>query len=414
MKHSRIAIYIILFATLLKFSFLFFVSGIQVWEDHDIALNFIATGEQFCDSDGARFFAYQFPVYPFLIACMYKLFGVYPVAAIALNIFLNGCAALILYLFILDFIQYFLKTSPLARYRDKIALAAVLIFLLHHAINYYVLYNVHPFALDSLLLFMCLWRMMRFVLNPVFKNLVLYAVVLGFTMLDRTSLVVVLFPLLILALRDFGFRKTAGFFSVIVLLSSLIVLPWLIRNYYKEGIVGFESSIAKDLWKGSMREGEGSSYLTSGKNYYPSLSSEEIHGLGKMSSKQQYNFFSDKYLDILINDPKHVCKMYFVKLKNFWLFRDRIGSDYSADLRTLLPFYKIFYLCVLLFSVLSLFIVRGSLILFSVPFFLSLLQSVFYVETRHRMIIEPLLIFLAILAITQLWLRFFKKRAIVN
>jgi len=39
---------------------------------------------------------------------------------------------------------------------------------------------------------------------------------------------------------------------------------------------------------------------------------------------------------------------------------------------------------------------KGALFIFSVPLALSLAQAVFYVETRHRVIIEPILLFMAI------------------
>lgn len=406
MKDKRVIIYLIAAATALKFILLFFISGIRLWEDHDIALNFLDSGELFYISDGAKFFTYQFPVYPFLLAGIYTIFGISPLAAVAFNVLLNGLAAIIIYLFIQDFMQYFLSGSSIISYAEKIAAACSLVFLLHPAINYYALYNIHPFSIDLLFLFLSLWLMMRFVLNPSRKNLVFYAVVLGITILDRASLVVVLLPFLIISYKCVGFGITLKRFSIIVVISSFVVAPWLVRNYYKEGIIGFESSIAKDLWKGSMPEGEGSSYLVNGKNYYSALSKEEKGRLYKMGPKEQHDFFTNKYLELLIETPGHVLKMYFIKLKNFWWFREKIGNDYEPAIQNFIPYYKIYYVVIFFFSIISLFVIRGSVTLFSVPFVLSMLQSIFYVETRHRMIIEPLLIFLSILAITELFLRY--------
>lgn len=376
---------------------LIFDSPIQVWEDHDIALNLINEGEFYYESDGARNYTFQFPVYTTCLAIIYSMFGINVFAIIIFNIFIHVLSG-ILFHYLFKLLLDYLNPSISETNKEKIIFVSLLFYLFHPVLIIYSFYHVHPLALNILSLFSGLYFSLRFASNPTNRNLIFVGVVIGLAMMDRATVLLTLIPAGIILLQKFNFWIILKKMSIVVLIISVIISPWLIRNYLKDGIIGFESSAAKNIWKGVIYNSDGSNYLLNGENYYSALTTEEKLSLGEMDSHEQHDFFNSKYNEIWQNDPGHVIKMYFLKLKNFWWFRSGAGTEWGSWQKYLI-LYKIFYGAVL--GLILYFLCRNlkkGIILLSFPFALSLLQAYFYVEMRHRVAIEPLLLFLAVVS----------------
>jgi hypothetical protein len=105
--------------------------------------------------------------------------------------------------------------------------------------------------------------------------------------------------------------------------------------------------------------------------------------------------FKNEAIKNLYEHPKKSLIHYFVKLKGFFFFRKNIGQEYPNYL-TYLFLYKVIYIVILFSSVF--FVAKNPKYLgIVIPFlFLGLFHSVFYVETRHRIIYEPIFIMLSI------------------
>ena len=138
--------------------------------------------------------------------------------------------------------------------------------------------------------------------------------------------------------------------------------------------------------------------------------SADMKILPALDPTEQSDYFFEKYLQTCIKNPMLVIKMFVVKLKNFWFFREGIGTEYSPAIKAWIPLYKGFYLVMLSLSLF--FLIKGkkdALVIFSIPVALSLFHAVFYVETRHRVMIEPVLLYMAVCAIFILTSSFEKK-----
>lgn len=404
LSNKEIVIILSIIALIKLVVLLLFVRDFQLWEDHYIALNIVQEGESYIYSDGIKSHTFQFPVFPFIVSILYTVFGVFPIAVAILNIFLSSITAWFLYNISLYFISYFKLPSKTTQYKNLIALLTTLGFCLHPAIAYYAITKVHPFTMDMFMLFFSLHVILRYVVNSTQKNLWLCVIVIGLTVLTRATLVVSTIPLMLLLWEKSGFTKMVKQVLIIGLLAFTTNIPWLARNYYQDGIIGYESSALKDLWKGSLANSEGSNYLKDGKNYYAALTHEEIVTLQKCTPHEQQQFFYEKWKGNVKNDPVGFTSLFFVKLYNFWGFREHLGNEYPPAVRKWIPLYKVSYCMMLLLSGISIFIIRKRIfILLSIPIALSLIQSFFYVETRHRLIIEPILLFLADISMVALF-----------
>ena len=276
----------------------------------------------------------------------------------------------------------------------------VLAVLLHPLISYYSMNNVHPFSFDMLMFYLPLLLTARyFHRGSRTMDLVLLGVLTGLVLLTRTVLIVNLLPFVTIAATRSDWRSTLRRTAFVLLTALLVSGPWLIRNYVLDGIVGYTSTTGEILWKGSLGNSDGSNVLSDGRTYTADLSDRDRQILYALSVAGQNRFFLQRYFETLRSKPSQVMRMFVVKLKNFFWFRTLIGNDYTVSIRRFIPLYEVTYAAVLLLALLSIPRVGWpSLFVWSVIVGLGLFQSVFYVETRHRVVIEPLLIFLAVLS----------------
>ncbi|MBC7861548.1 MAG: glycosyltransferase family 39 protein [Bacteroidia bacterium] len=393
---------------------LFFIHAPAKFEVHAIAHNMISGGEMKYNLNGQDNFNYQFPVYPFLLFCVYKVFGEGNFSALFMNLVFSSATALFAFsVFKWFLLQFDLKLKVIST--ERIALLSVVALLLHPLLIYYSIYIIHPFSLDLLFVFATLYFMIKYFDKQTKINLFIYALCLGFAVLNRTTLTTLLLPFLLFHSENFAFKKKMKAAAFVLFIVTVPASLWLVRNYtiYKQ--FSLNSSMGQNLWIGALEETEGSANLSNGKSYYAALSEKELTGIMDLSPPQQSTFFSDKYFQLLRQDPARVVKMFFVKLKNFWWFRTGIGKEYPDNVASYIPLYKIVYGLVFFLSLTGIFFIGKKTFSFvSFPLALSLMQAVFYVETRHRAIVEPLLICLAITACFLLFRKFFPLKEKTN
>ena len=374
--------YILLLAiTAIKITIAFFVPNIHTWEDYVIAENILKSGDFFCMNDGAINHSFQFPVYPILLSIAIAIHHA-PIAGVLLNILLSGITCLI-----------FLKNLQSLHNKAWLKIAPkhlrylALLPLLHPAFAYYELTNAHPFIHDFLMLNIACAALLKCIDGNTKKPLEI-GLLFGLSILGRGTFIV--FPMLALLLLLL--RKNYKRAMLIGIGTALMLAPWLAHNYLSDGVIGLTSTSGKILWKGSLHHSDGGNYLHNGQNYYSALSADDLTILGQSSVKEQNDFFKQRYLTLLREEPLHVLRMFALKLKNFWFFGDISGKEHPATLVALWTAYRVsnFIFIAILFGLL--FKVRSSAFLILPLVLFSMLQCWFYFESRHRLIIEPFLI----------------------
>ena len=410
LNYIRILAATVLILFFLKIAVVFFYQDqIGVWEDDVIARNMLETGEMFYMQRGTPNYMFQFPVYPSLLFVTYKTFGYDPFYAIVLNIVILSVTGVFLYKIFIDICM--MQDLKLQRVKPElIALVSVLAFLLHPFISYYSMFKVHPFILDMFFPVLIIFFSVKYLQLPSWQNLGLFTFSSGFGMLNRSTAFVALLPFVILGVQLLGVRKTMLNLVVVFSVTALIVSPWLMRGYRLYGRATMAPMLSEVLWKGSLYGGDGSNYLLDGRTYNSVLSQGENEFLQGKPITVQNEFFRKKYVELRREDPQHVVAMYLMKLKNFWLYHKNIGIEYGDRIQSFLITYKLYVYFILVLNLGAVFLFNYKpLVLLSYPIGLSLVQSIFCVETRHRMITEPFLLFFGILTVLVLWERTIHK-----
>lgn len=188
----------------------------------------------------------------------------------------------------------------------------------------------------------------------------------------------------------------------------LLVAPlatWMLRNKVVTGRFQLTSVTDQMVWMGVQEETEGSGQLPGGENYLDLLSMAERRALFNMDPVARDTFFRDKWRSEVREQPGLRWRMFLVKLRNFWLFRSQPGADHHAATWTLVSF-KVYATAMLLLLLLALALRDRALrsLLWSV-FLLSVVQCAFYFETRHRLLVEPLLLLVVLASCAELFQR---------
>ncbi|MBN4066051.1 glycosyltransferase family 39 protein [Candidatus Amoebophilus asiaticus] len=400
---KSILVLIILSFILKLFLAFFFVEEISTWEDTEIAKNLLQTGELKIMQRGTWNYNFQFPIFPLIIYVIYLLFGITDLCVIIFQLVISAFSACLLYEVLNGFGSYLNITGLDKGLLKKICFISVVIFLFHPFISYYSLYNVHPFTLNLFSALLALFVMFKFFEKRTLSYLILYGVVLGWVILDRSTLMVVFTPFVILCMRNYDFLSGLKKILLALVVCSITISPWLIRNYLHYHELAVTSTTGEILWKGAIYGSDGGNHLIDGRHYLHALTAAEDRLLTQMPIMKQKQFFMGKYMHILRNDPGHIISMYLKKLNNFWWFRELMGIDYGDNFKKYIPYYKAYYVICLIFVLIAIYKLRTQvLLILSFPVMLSLFQSVFYVETRHRVIIEPFLVFIALIGVVYL------------
>lgn len=383
---------------------LFFLSPDHLFEPHTMAEEWIRSGEFKYHYLGAWNYTFQFPVYTALVAAFYLL-GLGPDAVLVFQVCCGTATAWIIY-------RMALIVCEGRSYSRSVALAAAVLTGLNPFLAYYQVRVLHPFAWDTFLAMALLLAAMTVRSERRGQVIALFALA-GFVMLDRPTLIVFLLPFVWRERRFlFGLREL----PLKVLLIVVMILPlagWSFRNQSVTGRWELNSVTQQMLWMGIQEGTEGGGHLPNGDNYLYLLSVPERHAVLALDPPGQSAFFQRKRKAELDAKPGLWYTMFAVKLKSFWLFRSHLGMGHDMPgMQLVALMYKVYaaVLFVLLLAALALRNIHVNVMLFA-ALALSVGQSLFYFETRHRLLIEPVLMLIGLYALVEIRHRVIAKRA---
>lgn len=190
--------------------------------------------------------AWLAPVYPFLLANIFKLFGTFTVASFYMAALFN-CVFSALAIFPL----YFTALRVGDRTTAAVAAWVWAFFLSGILIPFEWIWDT---SLSALLAVTLLWAMFVIAENPRRRNFVFYGLFWGFCLLVNPALVAV-FPFLLLwiYLRTRAAKISGlGDILLVISLAVLVCLPWTTRNAVQfHRLIPIRSDFPFELWMGN-------------------------------------------------------------------------------------------------------------------------------------------------------------------
>lgn len=358
------------------------------WEYHVIANNFLAGKGLCCNFLGIVHYAYLEPFYPLFSAFFYKLTGHNYLIFGITNILFSGILTMAVFLLAKDL------------FCEKVGLLAAVITAVHPGLIYYST-EFHPLTFDVLFFTMIVASLVRLSKTAAVKDALLTSFFIGMAFLSRTTAIIFIpIALLFVFLLKAPVKIRLKLSFCILLISLSAVTAWTVRNYVVlRKVIITRSSPGWLLWLGNNPNSTGSAMYSREKDVVSNLDQESFKNLKQMDELGQNRFFTDRAVSFIKKDPLAFLNRWAKRTYYFWWFSPQSGFLYPA---AWLSMYKLFYLLLLMPAILAISIIGmnnkslvgvymfGAFLAVFCVLALSLAQTAFYVEGRHRWVVEPI------------------------
>ena len=365
----------------------------QVWETEQIATNLVEH-HQFTFTyphDPLTAQAYAEPMYPFIAAGVYLVTNHSLMAMVLLQLLVASTTVWLLG-----------RVAILASGRGDVGVVAALLMAVHPG---FIRYSciLHPLVFDTFFFVAAGGAIIRDRQIPTFRRGLTAAAVIGLGALTRPTILLFLLPLVWIAWRTNDALKTRLTRSAAVIaLTFAVVAPWTIRNaIVLHHFVLTRSGSGFVFWLGHNPSTTGSAIDGSGTPIHfqaPPEFQKRIRGADELTRDR---IFFDDAKTYIRHDPAAAIVRIGNRLAYFWWFSPQWGLLYSPAAKLVYVMWWMTLLC--------LWIAGAALcrrfdvwLLSAMAFLVSCGQSIYYVEGRHRLSIEPLILPMA--ALGALWL----------
>ncbi len=362
----------------------------QRWEYSTIAQNILQGRGAVYDYFGTEYHFYGPALYPFLLAAVLKISGQREAAVLILQAVIYALTCALIYQ-----IAQPLFGQP----------AAVLAFLLalFHPGNLIYAGKLHPQTLDVFFIVLSFLLLMRLgtMLSPA--KAFGAGCVAGLAALCRGTIA----PLFLLWTLWFLWKernrpaRAWGVATGLALGMALIFSPIILHGYRLYGtLIPLRTDTGMNLWYGNHPGASGTSY-TLGSHPVPVTSELPAGLLAKLGNANEVGqnwLLTEASMQFIRENPAEAARLFIRKTFYFWWFSPHTGLLYP---QRWLNAYKVYYTLVLFLAVWGLVEAfrsarpgsrKAAILFLLIAGSVSVSQSLFYVEGRHRWQIEPLLL----------------------
>jgi 4-amino-4-deoxy-L-arabinose transferase-like glycosyltransferase len=293
-----------------------------------------------------------------------------------------------------------------------VASVAAALVALHPGLVYYDTHKVHPLSLDALTIALAVVALLRMRETMTSRAAAVAGIAFGVALLQRGTMVLV--PLAVAGwLAIVGPHGRARLVRVGVayaLGALLVVAPWVGRNWVVLGTPLLASVGPEALWRGNAPHSTGGSYAHSGRTVLDEAPQirEALRGRTEL---EQAAIFRAAALSNAMARPLDFLGRIGRKFLMFWSFGPTSGLLYPP---LYLYLYAAYYAAVVILAVIGLGGVgatrtwppeafAGLLLLAGVAMSVSVVQSVFYVELRHRWEVEAFVLIVTAVGVIRMW-----------
>jgi hypothetical protein len=365
----------------------------QVWETEQIATNLVEHHEFAFKVRGEPLIyrAYIEPMYPFVMAGVYTVTNHSRTAMVLLQLLIAATTVWLLG-----------RVATLASGRGDLGFVAALLMAVHPG---FIRYSciLHPLVFDTFFFVAAAGAVIRYRQLPAFRRALAAAAIIGLGVLTRPTILLFLLPLVWIAWRTSEtprLRLTRS--AAVVALTFAIVAPWTIRNaIVLHDFVLTRSGSGLVFWLGHNPSATGSAIDSAGTPVILQAPVEVQERIRAADELTRDRIFTEEAKSYIRHDPAAAIVRIGNRLSYFWWFSPQWGILYPPAAKLV---YVLWWMALLLLWIAGAAVCRRFDVWFlsAMAFLISCGQSVYYVEGRHRLAIEPLILPMA--AIGVLWL----------
>lgn len=362
----------------------------ELWEYDNIARAIVAGQGFIYHFHGITYYSYAPPLYSWLSVASYWLTG----SLAPLMLIQMGAGAALA-----------VASGAMAGRlfgHSRAVIAAGLLVAVHPGLVIYSATKAHPMPWDALFFALAALQFLRLREQPGLRRALELGLIVGVGTLSRATIIIFL-PIGALWLLWNSHRSVwpAIVRDLVVagVITTACLAPWTIRNYLVHHEFVFVVSTDGDtFWRGNNPNATGHSYGRNGRLVLDSLTLEERQELERLPTEvEQSAWFKARAKAFISDNPWEFVRLTAMKFFHFWWFAPQTGVRYPASWFWASAAY---YVATLLCAGVGVHrilkagppAVRQAVLLVALLLALSLLQSLYYVEGRHRWGVEPLLL----------------------
>lgn len=363
----------------------------RVWEHEVIAQNFLKGKGFVAEYLGTEYRALLHPFYPLFCVGIYRFFRESPFAVSLFQVLVFVGVA---------FMTYWIGKEIFCE--ETGALAAFFVCL-HPGLFIFTTHTLHPLIVDCFWFTLFFLSVLRLQKAPTLKKVIASGIILGCTFLSRST--IFLFAaaacLWLYPQWDFHARRKFFFLAVLIFIPFLVLIPWTVRNFIVfRHFIPITSTFGLQIWSGNNPHATGTLLTPSGEMV---LGQDKafLDRLYQTDELGQAKLFREEAVRYIREHPFRTFKLFLKKIYYFWWFAPQSGLWYPPAWRLL---YRIWYGSFAFLAVAGLGLgwrnTHGErrkrlvlLLLFLLS--ISLFQSLFFVEGRHRLAVESFLLVLS-------------------
>lgn len=364
----------------------------QVWEYEEIANNILQGKGLYFTFFNVAYHSTAMVLYPLVCAGIYFVTGHSFLALKLFQVLLSAAGCFLIYLLSK---KIFGQAS---------AIIALILMAFHPGLIIYTV-KLHSLSLDILLFALFIYFYLSLLEGQnILRNGFFAGVFAGLAVLTRAVVGLFMpFAFLIMALKMKVSSRKIMVSAAVIATGLLITLsPLMIRNclmFHKPVIFPNDSGFI--FWIGNNSHSTGTENTLDGKSMVDVRPKEFVENMMLMDEFQQKEFFYKEASNFIKTNPVGFVKLFFKKMYYFWWFTPTQGLNYPGSWFII---YRLYYCIILPFVILGFLSgarhasenVRRSvyvIALFCVV--VSIAQAIYYVEGRHRWLIEPFLLIFA-------------------
>lgn len=293
------------------------------------------------------------------------------------------------------------------------ARVAAILVALHPALAFYDVHKIHSLSFDALTIAIALLALLRLRDAMDVRAAMAAGVVFGIAFLQRGTMVAMPAVAAVWLLATRTTVPAASWLRVALAYgvgALIVVMPLAARNWIVLGTPMLTSVAAESLWRGNTPQSRGGSYTASGEQVLDATPAVRgaVYGRPEL---QQADVFRRVAVDDIAANPAAFIGRVARKLVVFWTFAPTSGVTYPARY---LYTYATYYAGVVALAVFGAAAIVASrrhrpeafhmlALLAATALSVSLVQSVFYVEMRHRWGVEAFVLAVAAVGLLRVW-----------
>jgi hypothetical protein len=282
---------------------------------------------------GTVYYAWMAPLFPFLVALIFGIFGSYTVSsAVAVLVMQSIISSLVV-------VPLYLIAEEI--FNRRVAITVAILWALHPGSISFAAETIWSSSLTALGLTTAFWLVLRIRQNPKSNHLALLCgMVIGFTALSNPVALSIV-PAAVLWLIWWPKENNLGAMVVpiisIGLAATVVITPWTIRNYVIfQQFVPIKSTFGVNVWQGN--HGHNINQPTAGIGFgyrvLENFSTEEFNYLVSLNEVERASFFFNEALAFIVDNPTTFVYYTVWRIYLFWrLFVVQVSGIF------LLPYY---------------------------------------------------------------------------